>query len=72
MPYETLSENLKAAIDGLWKINRDEWNNANQEERDLMIEKVMGHLKGKLTNDELGYLTETNSHTAVRILSRGM
>jgi hypothetical protein len=69
MPPEKQSENLKGVIAGLWKIDASKWNKASQKEHELMTDKVIGHFRGKLTNAELGYLEETNHHTAVRVLT---
>ena len=69
-PYKDLSETLKKILDAEDKMlsakkNRDKWDKGEAADRHKMIEaafKSLG-LKGKLTGEELDYLTEINAHT---------
>ena len=73
--YEDLSETLQKVLDAKDKLlsekgNSKKWEKSDTDVRLKMIDKVLKplNLKGKLTEDELDYLTEINAHTLRRYL----
>jgi len=69
-PYKELSENLQKIHDAADKMfsvkgNSKKWEKSNSDVRYEMINTYFNSLnmKGKLTEEELEYLTEINFHT---------
>ncbi|MDR0908407.1 MAG: hypothetical protein LBM77_01450 [Spirochaetaceae bacterium] len=67
-PYTQLTPQLKEVVQCMNSFITNEWDYADADERRQMVYSKIGHLCGKLDNDELEYLTDCNYHTARFVL----